>query len=293
MSELINKTMDRKDLDNCSASKIITELNNLILMLKTLDVKISSWYGRFDLNGRKESTEVINRGVNYCPLPFAADDVNFPWFVYWEIAWLLLNNDFKPGQSVLDLGGSSSLFSYFLAHKGLMVTTVDLQSSLVENANRTADIMNWHLTNYVMDMRNLALGEMFDHVTSVCVYEHIPMFDRVEINKGIKKVLKPGGHFSITFDYRNPSKNASINSPKDVETQFISPSGLLPRGNIPFFDSGINYLLHPFYSDSSNIIEYKERSIKNGLFDASEIKVIKRENDYTFGALFLEKAVNV
>lgn len=286
MREIINKTMDRQDLASATAIKIIDELNHLILSIKARDLRISSWYGRFNLQGSKDSSEWINRGINYSPLPSAADDNNFPWFLYWEIVWLLLNNDFKPGQSVLDLGGSSSLFSYFLAHKGLNVTTVELQSSLVENANFTAEKMNWPLKNIVMDMRELSFDEQFDHVTSVCVFEHIPMYDRVEINKEIKKILKPGGHFSITFDYRNPSKAAKISSPEEVERQFIISSGLSPRGNMPFFDNGKNYLLHPFYSDK--VSEYKKIAIDSGLFDASESNVVKTENDYTFGALFLK-----
>jgi len=284
---MINKTMDRDDLENAPAIKLIEELNHLILYTKAKGVKVSSWYGNFDLQGKKDSNEWINRGINYNPLLSAVDDINFPWFLYWEIIWLILNNDFKSGQTVLDLGGSSSLFSYILAHKGLNVTTVDLQKNLVDNANYTANKMNWQLTNIVMDMRELTFDEQFDHVTSVCVFEHIPMYDRVEINKEIKKILKPGGNFSITFDYRNPSKGAMINSPEDVESQFITPSGLFPRGNMQFFDNGKNYLLNPFYSDKAP--NYKKWAMDKGLFDASEQGVIKNDNDYTFGALFLEK----
>ena len=45
---------------------------------------------------------------------------------------MTMNAEFSKGQKVLDLGGSSSLFSYYLASKGLDVTTVDLQENLVE-----------------------------------------------------------------------------------------------------------------------------------------------------------------
>ena len=300
MEEVINKTMDRHDLECASAIKLIDGLNQLIVCLKQKNLKISSWYGSLNLQSKKDPLEWINRGINYCPLPSAVDDANFPWFLYWEIIWLLLNNDFKPGQTVLDMGGSSSLFSYFLAHRGLKVTTIDLNKNLVENANCTAEKMNWPLRNIAMDMRELSFDEQFDHITSVCVFEHIPMYERVEINKGIKRLLRLGGNFSITFDYRNPSKKAVINCPEEVERQFILPSGLSPRGNVPFFDNGKNYLLHPFYSVkvseydllhpfySYKMYKYKKKAVRQGLFDASELNVIKTENDYTFGALFLE-----
>ena len=285
MEKRINKTMDRQDLDLASARKIVSELDALIIQLKENNVKTSSWYGCFDLSGDKNSLEVINRGIDYVPLPNAVDDTHFPWFLYWEIVWLVLHNDFKPGQTVLDMGGSSSLFSYYLASKGLRVTTIDLQESLVENANYTANRMNWNLQNTVMDMRDLSFSEQFDFITSVCVFEHIPMYDRVEINKGIKNIIKPGGNFSITFDYRNPSRDAQINSPQDVSSQFITNSGLSPRGNALFFDNGKNYLLHPFYSDK--VSKYRELAVENGLFNVSDMDIVKTENDYTFGALFL------
>jgi len=243
----------------------------------------------FDLDVNPDRSEQINRGYNYKPLPNAVDDINFPWFLYWELVWIILNADFKPGQKVLDLGGSSSLFSYYLASRGLEVTTVDLQQDLVDNGNRAAAAMGWNLRNYAMDMRKLAFSELFDHIVSVCVYEHIPMYDRVEINARLKEQLKPGGRFSITFDYRNPSKFTRFNTPEDVYEQFIKPSGLNIRGNENFEDSGKSYLLHPFFY-SGDFQHFKEEQVRLGHFDPSELGKVKHENDYTFAALFLENS---
>ena len=285
----INKTMDFDDLSSDAALAVIDDLNRIILDLKSRKLKISSWYGHFDLDVNPDRSEQINRGYNYKPLPNAVDDINFPWFLYWELVWIILNADFKPGQKVLDLGGSSSLFSYYLASKGLEVTTVDLQQDLVDNGNRAAAAMGWNLRNYAMDMRKLAFSELFDHIVSVCVYEHIPMYDRVEINARLKEQLKPGGRFSITFDYRNPSKFTRFNTPEDVYEQFIKPSGLNIRGNEDFEDSGKSYLLHPFYYNS-DFQQFKEEQVRLGHFDPSELGKVKHENDYTFAALFLENS---
>jgi ubiquinone/menaquinone biosynthesis C-methylase UbiE len=175
-----------------------------------------------------------------------------------------------------------------LASKELEVTTVDLQSELVENANQVAHHMGWELNNYVRDMRNLDFDSQFDHITSICVYEHIPMYDRVEINKHIKRLLTPGGRFSITFDYRNPSQFAMINTPSDVSEQFVKPSGLRVRENQNFVDTGHSYLLHPFYYPDTSLKD-KINSIKRGHFKPWEILKTKSSNDYTFGALFQEK----
>ncbi len=264
-------------------------MNDLILQLREKKLLISSWYGEFDLSGDNRSYEWINRGYGYKALDNSVDDNNFPWFLFWEIAWVLLNNEFKGGQSVLDLGGSSSLFSYYLASKGLEVITIDLNHGLVGNANYAAEKLAWNMKNYVMDMRSINFNRQFDHIVSLCVFEHIPMFDRIEINKNIRELLVEGGKFSITFDYRNPSKFSQFDSPTEVHKQFVIPSGLKIRGNEVFYDNQKNYLLHPFFYNGF-LSDYKKEQIRLGHFDASLMNDTKNKNDYTFAALFLEKS---
>lgn len=284
----INKTMDFEDLNSQKVKQIIDELNDLVREVKNRKLKISSWYGKPNLSENTNSVEWINRGYNYRPIEGAADDRNFPWFLYWEIVWLILHSDIAPRHRFLDLGGSSSLFSYYVASKGLDVTTVDLNESLVKNANLVAKEMGWKMENYVMDMRKLLFNEKFDRITSVCVYEHIPMYDRVSISSCIKDLLVEGGRFSITFDYRNPSRFARISSPDDVYEQFIKPSRLVVRGNQRFYDNGKSYLLHPFYF-KKRIWNLKQSAIVHRQFSPLELFMTKDSNDYTFGALFLEK----
>lgn len=284
----INMTMDFDDLQTERAKKIIKELDELVAAIKEKGLKISSWYGRFNLRSGPRSPERISRGYDYEGLGDSSDDKNFPWFLYWEIIWLVSNNEFASGQKVLDLGGSSSLFSYYLASKGLEVTAVDLNKDLVRNGNFVADKMSWNLKNYIMDMRDLDFSCTYDHITSVCVFEHIAMYERIEINKKIRKLLVENGKFSITFDYRNPCRSADISSPLDVYTQFVKPSGLKVRGNKQFMDNGKNYLLQPFYYNKSLWL-YKLYRIYKRDFNISELFDTKDQNDYTFGALFMEK----
>jgi len=283
-----NKTMDRADLDGDEASAIVDELNVLIEELRARNLRVSSWYGRFDLTGDPRSFEWINRGYEYRGVDGAADDRRFPWFLYWEIVWVMLNNEFKRGDRVLDLGGSSSLFSYYLAHIGCDVTAIDLQRDLVNNGNAVSKQMGWRLKNHVMDMRLMALDSKFDHITSLCVYEHIPIDDRVAVNRGVRDLLVEGGTFSITFDYRNPCTSAQLSTPRDVYEQFVVPSGLQVRGNTDFYDNNRNYLLQPFFS-SRRLWMCKAISVAKGHFGLREFFSTKDCNDYTFGALFLEK----
>ena len=147
--------MQREDLERPDARPLIEELDELVRQLHSKGLGVSSWYGGLELAPAVQRFQALNRGYGYSPLPGTVDDELFPWFLYWEIAWILLNTPFDPGDRVLDMGGSSSLFSFLLASRGLSVTTVDLNPALVAHANAVAKAMSWDLRNEVMDMRVL------------------------------------------------------------------------------------------------------------------------------------------
>ncbi|MCW4045019.1 MAG: class I SAM-dependent methyltransferase [Candidatus Bathyarchaeota archaeon] len=274
--------MDRADLEDYRAKEIVSELNNLIKELQSRQLKISSWFGKFDLSGDK--FEHIMRGYNYEPLKLSADDSNFPWFKYWEIVWLTTNNDFQPDTRILDLGGSSSLFSYYLASKGLDVTTIDIQETLNRNGNNVARKMRWKLKCLTMDMRKMFFKDKFENVTSVCVFEHLSKVDRIRTISTIRDLLSDGGRFSITFDFGI----SHINTSRDVHDQFIKYSALHVRGNQTFVDNGKRYLLHPFYYRPWSW-KAKTHYIMHGYCKPWELLRTKSTNDFTFGALFQEK----
>jgi methyltransferase family protein len=282
--------MDRADLEAPPARMVARELNELVEDLRSRDLRVSSWYGAFDLPGDPDSMERVNRGYGYEPLEGAAADHLFPWFLYWEIAWLTINNDFAPGQRLLDLGGCSSLFSLYMASKGLDVVALDLNDELVANGNKVAAATGWALRNVRMDIRDLDLPERFDHITSVCVFEHLPVSGRIRTNTQVRDLLLDGGSFSITFDYLNPSRRAEIDSPADVEEQFVRPSGLRVRGNEEFVDNGERYLLHPAHHPVAAKTDWRERSIEQGQFERVAAEQVSDSNEYTFGALFLERS---
>lgn len=190
---------------------------------------------------------------------------------------------------MLDLGGSSSLFSYLLASRGLSVVAVDLDPALVENGNDVASRLGWSLENIVMDIRRLDLAGEFDHVTSVCVYEHVPVADRIGMTGQVRRLLRDGGTFAVTFDFLNPSRRARFSSAEDLEAQVVEPSGLTVRGNRAFHDNGERYLLHPFFHPRAFVRGWKLTGLRRGHFGPADLLRVKRSNDYTFGALFLEK----
>jgi hypothetical protein len=286
--ELLNKTMDRSDLERAEAREVCASLDELVGWLDARGLQASSWYGALEPVEDVAGFERANRGYGYEGLPGAADDARFPWFLYWEVAWLATHLDLRPGQRVLDLGGSSSLFSYWLASRGLDVVTVDLKERLVENADAVAAATGWRLQNVVMDMRSLELDGGFDHVTSVCVFEHIPFADRIEVTGAVRDLLRGGGTFTLTFDYGNPSRLARIGSPDDVHEQFVEPSGLRPRGNAVFHDNGLRYLLHPFHHPRAREEGWIDLCVAQGQFTEADAGAVASANEYTFGALFLE-----
>jgi 2-polyprenyl-3-methyl-5-hydroxy-6-metoxy-1,4-benzoquinol methylase len=283
----INKTMDRDDLHTPAARAVVRELDGLVRDLSRRGLRASSWYGTLDLD--RFDWERANRGYGYTALDGAGDDCRFPWFLYWEIAWVVLHSEFQPGDRVLDLGGSSSLFSYYLAARGLEVTTVDIDRELVANADEVAACTGWRLTNRVMDLRRLDLDAEFEHVTSICVFEHIPVCDRIDVSSSISALLVEGGTFTMTFDYLNPSRLARISSPSAVHEQFIRPSGLAVRGNHEFHDNGKRYLLSAFYHRDAWRAGWKLDRLRRRQFRLRDLWRARRRRDYTFGALFLEK----
>lgn len=257
--------MSRADLERPEAQAIVAELDDLVRRLAEMGLRPSTWYGELEPETDGAAWELANRGPDYEPLPGAADDARYPWFLYWEIAWLMLNTDIRPGQRVLDLGGSGSLFSCFLASRGVEVTAIDLNEKLVEHGNHIAARTGWPLRNLVMDISRPQLGERFDHAASVCVFEHLPLVGRIKAGRELGELLVPGGTFSLTFDYVNPGPTAMISSPAAVHAQFVRASGLDLRGNQKFHDEGERYLLHPAYDPAAE------------------------DGRYTFGAVFMQK----
>lgn len=264
-TQIINKTMDRDDLELLASQGIIRDLKHLMAFFDKLrfrKIKYSSWYGSLDDSYIPPAEK--NKGPKYEPYPEAYDDKKIPWYLYWEIAWTVIHSGVKTGDVVLDAGGSSSLFSSYLASRGCKVHTVDLNRALVDNSNSVGKRMGWSLQSSVQNMKELDYpGEFFDHIFSICVMEHMPREDRMLSMKQFERTLKKGCHISLTFDYLNPDPSMTINSPGDVHEQFVAPTKLQTVGNWPFVDNGKRYL--------------------------RELYMPERGLDYTFGSLFLAK----
>lgn len=292
---VINKTMDRSDLLTDEAEPIVDAINNLIQMIYSKKMHMTSWYGSLPYGGKiglsktgmknllrrilqrnesKKGIGIENRGLHYKPLPNAVDDDRIPWYLYWEIYWVIKNGPRVNSNSrVLDAGGTSSLFSCYLASLGCEVHSVDLNEGIVSNGNRIAKAMKWNMHSYAMNMKKLEFEDgYFDHAYSICVFEHLDYAIKQSALLEIARCLKPEGVLSITFDYRNPapavvgygpdtSKRNQLQTKEDIERSFLATGRFELLGNQEFYDNQESYLVNKASNDTP----------------------------YTFGSLFLRK----
>lgn len=238
---IINKTMDRNDLFTPESKSVIGEVETLMRLLRRRNLKYTTWWGAFT----PSPDDTAIKGDSYRPYPGAFDDRFVPWFKYWEIAWVARHSGVldRPGRC-LDMGGCSSVFSYWLASRGYEVLALDLKRELVENGDAVAEAMGWKLRNTRMDIADVdGLEERFDYVFSLCVVEHLPVSQRVDCMGKVGDRLSPGGVFALTFDYLNPHPRVKISSERAVFDQIVRPSGLELMGHPSFVDNGRRYLV--------------------------------------------------
>jgi SAM-dependent methyltransferase len=268
--------MCRNDLFTDAAAAVVADLNRLILDLYARDLHMTSWYGTFPKDKKRAvvAVGIDNRGPDYEPLTGAADDNRLPWYLYWEIVWVLSKGPaLSAGARLLDAGGTASLFTCYLASLGYDMHSVDLNEKLVAVGNTIAKAMGWRMHSYAMNMMDLDFpDDHFDHAYSICVFEHLTQDIKRGALREIARVLKPGGVLSITFDYKNPAPfmmetgpstapENQISSASDIRRCFLDTDCFQPMGNPEFYDNGKSYLVHPGFDNAP----------------------------YSFGAIFLRK----
>lgn len=103
---IINKTFLnlKSDLGDYDVKPIVSELRALQDFLTSKGLRFTSAGGSF-----KSKDYVPNKELNKM----------------WENAWVLACARPRPGEIILDLGGASTIFSFYLASKGCRVYCVD------------------------------------------------------------------------------------------------------------------------------------------------------------------------
>ena len=166
----------------------------------------------------------------------------------WEDAWLIHHSRVTPGQRILDVGGASTIFSFYLASIGCRVAVLDndwANCGTIFNARYVAKRMGWDLAAWDRDVEQPLPfpEERFDRVYSVCVLEHLPSEVRQFLMREIGRVLKPGGIVGLTMDYDEArpvlltDKGLRFAQKAKLERDVIRPSGLTVYGPSSWVDA--------------------------------------------------------
>lgn len=166
----------------------------------------------------------------------------------WENAWTIHHAGLEPGYKVLDVGGASTTFSFYLASIGYRVVVVDndwANCGTLFNARYVAKQMGWDLRALNHDIaQSLPFPDNhFDRVFSICVLEHLPSHLRQFLMKEIGRVLKPGAIAGLTIDYDAQrkvlvtDKGLRFRYKEKLERDVIRPSGMEIFGKAQWADT--------------------------------------------------------
>ncbi len=216
--DAINKTLDLGDLRRGTYASLVREIDSFIKVLSQRGVRFTTYQAEFD-TGWGEGNIWFTRKL-------------------WEICTVIVQSELKPGIRILDCGGASTLFSFFLASKGFEVHTADIDwrsQGIIRNAEDAAAVMHWKMHNIKTDMAHLPYKDgHFDRVFSVCVLEHIPRHNALKAVVEMARVLAPGGIMGLTFDYGPDAYDEKYADVGELNERIVIPSGLRIRGNLDY-----------------------------------------------------------
>lgn len=211
----INKTLDLTDVEKTEYRAVCDKIEKVIADLDSRGLKYTTYQAEFS-TGWGEGNIWFKRKL-------------------WEMSHIAVNSGVRKGHRVLDCGGASSIFSFFLASNGCFVETVDIDwrgHGIVENANKVAREMGWKMHNLAGDMTKLAYkDETFDRIFTICVLEHLDNDSQIKAVKEMARVLKPGGIMGLTFDYGPSAPGSRYAGVGEINERIVKPSGLSVMGN--------------------------------------------------------------
>ncbi|MFT5388089.1 MAG: 2-polyprenyl-3-methyl-5-hydroxy-6-metoxy-1,4-benzoquinol methylase [Candidatus Omnitrophota bacterium] len=206
----------------------------------------------FDQKIKDLQSELNNRELRYCSAAGtfvretyhgAADRKK-----NWENCWILAHANVQPEHKVLDIGGASTIFAFFVASIGCEVHVIDNDwgnCGTLFNTNYVGRKMGWNINAHDRDIQKTLPfpDNYFDRIFSICVVEHLPSVLRQYMMKEINRVSKPGCLVGLTTDYDFDrevlvvDKGLRFAYPEKLYNDIIDPSGLKIYGNTDLVDA--------------------------------------------------------
>lgn len=171
------------------------------------------------------------------------------WHKMWEYARGLALVPWQPGWRVLDFGGGATLPVYYLASRGLNVTSLDIDVPLTGEAQAIARRRQWPLDASTRDLTldPLRDDETFDWAMSFCVLEHLPRAKQLDVARQLGRALRPGGYLSITFDFGEEAPVTGALRREAEVAALAEATGLEPVEGPLFTDCGERFALDRKY----------------------------------------------
>lgn len=210
----------------------------------------------------------FGRGLLLRGQRYAVNGVSKPrwrvrWHKMWEYARGLALVPWQRDWRAIDFGGGATLPVYFLASRGLRVTSFDIDGALTAEARAMASKHHWPLEASTRDLTQDPLrgDETFDWAMSFCVLEHLPRELQLDVARQLGRCLRPGGYLTVTFDFGDKAPvGGALRTEEDVRA-LADATGLQPVDGTLFVDTGERFALDKKYPDAR----------------------------FTFGSLFLQK----
>ena len=158
------------------------------------------------------------------------------WFTPCEESYFLMNRWKEKGfRKFLDLGCGRGRHSIQFAKGGFDVNSVDLSDVAVNGLNEWAEKEDLNISAVTGDMMHLPFeDDSFDCLLAYHVISHTDSKGIIKVISEIKRVLKAGGEFFITFCSKNAWSFTDAGYPKlDDNTVIKIEDGA--ENNVPHF----------------------------------------------------------